>query len=91
VSYRIHLLPEADRVLGRQRGAVSVALRGVILALADEPRPRQARKIVGTDLYRIRLRIDGDPWRVIYQVREPDQIVVITRVARRTEKTYRRL
>lgn len=68
------------------------ALRGAILALADDPRPSSVRELVDADdLWRIRLRIDGSPWRVVYQVRDPERLVVVTRVARRDEGTYRQL
>jgi mRNA interferase RelE/StbE len=88
--YRVELTPAAMRQLERLRGPTLVALRGVILGLADEPRPSGARKLTGgMDLWRIRVRIDGVPWRVIYQVRDRERLVVVTRVARRDEGTYR--
>lgn len=66
------------------------ALRGVILGLADDPFPAGAAKLAGVgDLWRVRLRIDGRPWRVVYQIRQTEQLVVVTRVARRDEGTYR--
>jgi mRNA-degrading endonuclease RelE of RelBE toxin-antitoxin system len=50
------------------------------------------RKLSGTtDLWRIRLRIDGQPWRIVYQVRDAEQQVVVTRVVRLDEETYRHL
>lgn len=85
------LAPGAARVLEGLRGPSLMALRGVILALADDPRPPRSRKLTSQDLYRVRIRIDGVPWRIIYQVRENERIVLITRVARRDEGTYRRL
>jgi mRNA-degrading endonuclease RelE of RelBE toxin-antitoxin system len=47
--------------------------------------------VAGIDLWRIRLRIDGSPWRVVYQVRDREPLVIIARVARRDEATYRGL
>jgi len=91
MAYRVVLTPAAMRQLDRLRGGTLLALRGVILALADDPRPRVSRKLAGSDLRRIRLRVDGAPWRVIYQVRDAGQLILITRVARRGEGTYRRL
>jgi mRNA-degrading endonuclease RelE of RelBE toxin-antitoxin system len=91
VSYRLVLVPGAARALERLRGPIQVALRGAILALADERRPAGSRKLSGVDLYRVPLRIDGVPWRIIYQVRDDERVVLITRVARRDEGTYRRL
>lgn len=89
--WRIELTPAAGRELRRLRSDELLALRGVILALADEQRPRGAAKIRGSDLWRLRVRIDGIPWRVVYQVRVRSRLALITRVARRDESTYRNL
>lgn len=85
------LAPGVARVLERLRGPVKVALRGAILALADEPHPAGSRKLSGIGLYRVRLRIDGVPWRILYQVRDAERAVWIARVVRRDESTYRNL
>jgi mRNA-degrading endonuclease RelE of RelBE toxin-antitoxin system len=91
-SYRVVLTPAAQRQLGGLRGSALMALRGVILALATEPLPHGGRTLLGSDdLWRIRLRIDGQPWRVVYQLRSKDQVVLVTRVARRDEGTYQGL
>lgn len=91
-GFRVVLTPAAQRALDRVRGPTRVALRGVILALADDPRPPGSAKLTGTgDLWRIRLRIEGVRWRVVYQLRTREQRVVVTRVVRRGEGTYRRL
>jgi len=91
VTHRVRLEPAAARSLGKLRGAAFIALRGVILALEHDPRPAGCRKLRGHDLYRIRLRIDGVPWRVVYQVRDAEEVVLVTHVARRDEGTYRRI
>ena len=86
------LRPAAERELDRLRGAQFVAIRGVILALSDEPRPRGAIKLSGSEnLWRVRIRVDGKPWRVIYQLNDETRVVVVTRVVRRDEGTYHRL
>jgi mRNA interferase RelE/StbE len=90
MGYRVVLTPAAQRQLERVRGASLSALRGVILALADEPRPPGAAKLAGgTDLWRIRVRVDGRPWRVVYVVRSDDREVIVTRDVPRDEGTYR--
>jgi len=90
--YRVELSPAAARQLERARGPVRIARRGVILGLAHDPLPAGARRLVARpDLWRIRVRIDGVPWRIIYQLRDPERLVIVTRVARRDEATYRRL
>ncbi len=88
-SFPVVLTPAAQRQLERLRGSVLLALRGVVLGLATEQLPRGARKLSGSDdLSRIRVRVDGQPWRVIYQLRSDDRVVLVTRVAKRDEATY---
>ncbi len=91
MNYRVVLVAGSARVLERLRGPIKVALRGAILALADDPHPAGSRKLSGVDLYRVRLRIDGVPWRILYQVRKGERVVLVTRVVRRDESTYRNL
>jgi mRNA interferase RelE/StbE len=61
-------------------------LRGTILGLAEEPRPPGSAKLAGTSFWRLRV---GD-MRVVYLI-DGDDLVVILRVARRAESTYRRV
>ena len=91
MTHRVILAPAVVRSVGKLRGPTFVALRGVILALGHVPRPAGCRKLRGRDLYRIRLRIDGVPWRIVYQVRDEEEVVLVTHVARRDEATYRRI
>lgn len=92
MAYRIVITPAAQRQLDRLRGAELTAVRGIILGLADEPKAPGATKLAGSqDLWRLRVRIDGRPWRVVYQVDRRDALVIVTRVVRRDEGTYRHL
>jgi mRNA interferase RelE/StbE len=92
VAYRVILAPAAERQFGRLRGALALALRGVLRALGDEPRPLGALKLAGLrNVWRLRVRIDGRRWRVIYRLDETRQEVVVARVAPRDEGTYRGL
>jgi mRNA interferase RelE/StbE len=91
-EYRVALTPAAQRQLTKLRGATLLALRGVILALGEDPQPSGARRLIGTvDLWRVRVSVDGVPWRVVYQLRSGERMVIVTRVVRRDEGTYRRL
>jgi mRNA-degrading endonuclease RelE of RelBE toxin-antitoxin system len=58
----------------------------VIKGLGDNPRPKGVRKIRGS-IHRVRA---GD-WRVIYAVFDKDRLVIIGKVARRSEDTYDRV
>jgi mRNA interferase RelE/StbE len=62
-------------------------LRGPILALAIEPRPPGAVKLAGSEFWRLRV---GD-LRVIYSIDDAARLVIVLRVARRSESTYRRI
>ena len=92
MAYRIVLRPAAQRDLQRLRGPLSIALHGALLSLADDPRSHGALKLTGVrDLWRIRLRVDGRPWRIVYQVDDRDKVVRVLRVVPRDEGTYRGL
>jgi mRNA-degrading endonuclease RelE of RelBE toxin-antitoxin system len=85
----VELAPAAVRQLRRANQTDALVLRGVILALGEDQHPAGSGKLSGSDLWRVRVRIDGVPWRIVYQVRRRDGLVVIARVARRDEATYR--
>ena len=85
--YRVELAPAAARQLQRLPPGEAARLRGPILALALEPRPLGVEKLQGTELWRIRV---GRLW-VVYAFDEKERLVIVLRVARRAESTYRRL
>ena len=62
-------------------------MRGPILALAIELRPHGSVKLTGTEFWRLRV---GD-LRVIYLIDDAASLVIVLRVARRSESTYRRV
>ena len=91
-GYDVMLRPSAARELGRLRGPTQIALHGAILALGDEPRPRGAMKLTGAPrTWRVRISIDGVPWRLVYQVDDKQRRVRVLRIVRRDEGTYRGL
>jgi mRNA interferase RelE/StbE len=74
--------PAADRQLSKLPEQVQVRIVTAIMALADDPRPAGVRKLAGPgDLYRIRT---GD-YRVIYEVRDDELLVLIVRVGHRRD------
>ncbi len=85
--FRVELTPAAQRQLRRLPPGSAAALRGPILGLGFEPRPPGASKLTGTDFWRLRV---GD-LRVIYLSEEARGLVIVLRVARRSESTYRRV
>jgi mRNA interferase RelE/StbE len=83
---RVELAPAAQRQLRRLPPGDAARLRGPILSLGIEPRPPGVMKLAGTDFWRLRV---GD-LRVIYVIDDDKDLVVVLRVARRSESTYRR-
>jgi mRNA interferase RelE/StbE len=86
-EYRVELAPAAQRQLRRLPPGDAARLRGPILALAFAPRPPGAVKLAGTDFLRLRV---GD-LRIVYVVDDAARLVVVLKVARRSESTYRRV
>jgi mRNA interferase RelE/StbE len=84
--FRVDISPAAGRQLRRLPPGDAARLRAPILALAIDPRPPGVSKLTETDFWRLRI---GD-LRVIYAIDEAALLVVVLRVARRSESTYRR-
>lgn len=85
--FRVELAPAAQGRLRRLPPGVAAQFRGPILALVVEPRPSRVVKISGTEFWRLRV---GD-LRVVYHVDDAARMVVVLKVARRSESTYRDL
>ncbi len=88
--HRIEVAPAAERDLDKLKRRIRrrdfERLRTAIRNLANNPRPPGVRKIEGTGkAYRIRV----GAYRVVYEVYDEENLVLILRVARRTETTYR--
>jgi mRNA interferase RelE/StbE len=85
--WRVELAPAAQRQLRKLPADETARLRGPILALALDPRQPGAAMLTGSGLWRVRV---GDA-RVVYAIDEATRTVVVVRVARRNESTYRRV
>ena len=88
MGYRVEIAPAAGRDLKRLPAPVRGRLEDAISGLRKEARPAGSKKITGRERsYRIR----AGAFRVVYEVFDDERLVVIARVLRRTETTYRRL
>ena len=87
MPYRVEFTSAAKRDFANLLTVVQRRLLHPILSLAETPRPPEARKLQGeSTAWRIRL----GQFRVVYDVSDHQQLVVILKVARRNEATYRR-
>jgi len=88
--YRVEISPAADRDLEKLKSRIRVQdferLRNAVRNLAEEPRLLGVRKIRDAEkAHRIRV---GN-YRLVYDVYDSDNLVLILQVARRSETTYR--
>ena len=82
--YRRELTKRAQRDLDKLSGDDLERVVAAIRGLRENPKPHGAKKIRGP-IYRIRI---GD-WRVVYAVFAKDQLAIVGKVARRSERTYK--
>ena len=86
MPHRLKVTRTAKKELKRLPGHVRQRARRIVSALADNPRPREAKELCAMPgRYRIRL----DKWRIIYRVDDDAQEVLLLRVRRKTgPETY---
>ena len=88
MSYRVDISPAAQRQARRMPKNDVRRIRDSVRALRDNPRPTGCVKLGGYDsVWRIRV---GD-YRVAYEIFDTEQRIMILRISRRGERTYRGL
>ena len=87
MPYQIELAPAAQRDLRRLPQEIQSRLAPLIQALAESPRPPGVRKLRGDDTA---WRVRAGPYRIVYDIYEDQSLVVILKVTRRNETTYKR-
>ncbi len=81
--YRLRLTPRARRDLDKLSQEELEYIAPTLRQLIDNPRPLGNKKLSG-HIYRIR---KGD-WRIIYAVFDRDNLIIVGKIARRSEDTY---
>lgn len=90
--YRLRLYPNVKLQLRRLRETSQRIARAVEAALVDlrsEPHPPTAEEL--RDHYAGIWKIKIDGWRLFYEVREGDKLIVIIAIKRRDRDTYRHI
>ena len=86
VRYRIEVRSEAKRQLAALPGPTRRRIDAKIQALAEDPRPVGAKKLVGSgELWRIRV---GN-YRVLYAIEDNVLVVIVVKIGHR-QHVYRR-
>ena len=84
--YRLEVTKSTQRELDKLSDKEFDRIVPAIRSLRENPRPKGSRKI-RRNIHRIRV---GD-WRIIYAVFDKDRLVIIGKIARRSERTYDKL
>lgn len=86
MAYTIELAAAANRALKKLDGDTAQRIADAINELAIDPRPVGVKKLAGEDsLYRVRV---GN-YRIIYQIRDKELVVLVVTIGHRRE-IYRR-
>jgi mRNA interferase RelE/StbE len=81
MRYEVLIEKKAERQLARIADPEYSRIKQAISQLADTPRPPSSKKLKGRDALRIRV---GD-YRVIYQVKDKQLLVLVVEVGHRRE------
>jgi len=87
VSYQVRLRQAVQKQLDRLGENDYAIIAEAISALEQEPRPTGVKKLAESGLWRRRV----GRYRVVYGIDGGKNLVVVVRVARRAEDTYKRL
>lgn len=83
-NYSLRIVATARRELKQLSAVVQQRVRQAIRALAQDPRPKGAKLLASAGSERIwRIRV-GD-YRVLYQIRDDQLVVLVIRIAHRRE------
>lgn len=87
MAYRIVVERRAQRALTRLPRQDQARVAAKIDALAEDPRPAGCTPVKTAEKGTYRVRVGN--CRVIYVVLDDEQVVIVARVTRRSESTYR--
>jgi mRNA interferase RelE/StbE len=80
MPYRITILPRARRELAKLPANIAERVARAVDALEHQPRPPGCKKLAGKeDLWRIRV---GE-YRVVYQIRDAELLLLVVRIGHR--------
>ena len=87
MSYQVKLRRAVQKQLEKLAEHDYEVVAQVVSALEQEPRPPRVKKLAESGLWRLRT----GTYRIVYTIDDKERLVIVVRVARRTEDTYKRL
>ena len=89
MAYQIRIGKRVRKETARLPRQDQARVLSAIKALAENPRPAGCRPVRAIERGTYRVRV-GD-YRVIYVVLDDEQVIIVARIAKRSESTYRGL
>lgn len=89
MSYQIEVSKRVRKGMARLPRQDQAKILATIKTLAEDPRPTRCRPVRGAEKGTYRVGV-GD-YRVVYVVLDDAQVVIVARIARRSESTCQRL
>jgi mRNA interferase RelE/StbE len=86
--YRVIIEREPTKRINRLPKADATSVAAAIRALAEDPRPFGYIRLSG---FRNLYRLTVGNYRIVYQIRDKELLVVVVRLRRRNERTYKGL
>ena len=87
MGYNIKIRSAAQKGLDSFTGKEYQAVAEAISALEETPRPPKVKKLADSGLWRVRVK----KCRVIYAINDTAKEIIVVRIARRSEDTYKGL
>jgi len=87
VGYEVKIRSAAQKGLDSLTGKEYLSVAEAISALEETPRPPKVKKLADSDLWRVRVK----KCRVIYAINDTAKEIIVVRVARRSEDTYKEI
>lgn len=87
MSYKVKIRSAAQKDMNALIGQEYEAVAKAISALEKNPRPPRVKKLAESGLWRVRVK----KCRVVYAINDSAGEIIVVRVARRSEDTYKRL
>jgi mRNA interferase RelE/StbE len=87
--WKIVIDRQPQKEMRRLPGDIRQRIDRVILALTEDPRPAGCKSV--RDAPRVTYRVRVGAYRVIYTVLDAEGVIVVARVRKRDESTYRGL
>jgi mRNA interferase RelE/StbE len=87
LAYKINILPGAQKQILSLPEADRMKVVLLIDNLSEKPRPNGCKKIKGTEFWRVR----GGHLRIIYSIFDKELKIIILKVGKRQEETYKDL